>query len=96
MRQLLSPSGILVCLEFPLWKSLDVAGPPWGLKGVYWDLLVGGRCGRISDVHLHTAERGEKAEYVQPVAWDRTLYIKPRESYPQGRGQDMLSVWKMK
>jgi hypothetical protein len=42
MQSLLAPSGILVRLEFPPYKNLEAEGPPWGLKGVYCNLLVEG------------------------------------------------------
>ncbi|PKY00968.1 thiopurine S-methyltransferase family protein [Aspergillus campestris IBT 28561] len=39
MMSLLNPRGVLVCLEFPMYKDPSLPGPPWGVKGVYWDLL---------------------------------------------------------
>ncbi|OCK74852.1 hypothetical protein K432DRAFT_468068 [Lepidopterella palustris CBS 459.81] len=42
MAELLKPGGLLICLEFPLWKDLKSPGPLWGLKGVYWDFLAHG------------------------------------------------------
>ncbi|KAK5993985.1 putative thiol methyltransferase 2 [Cladobotryum mycophilum] len=42
MSQLLNPNGVLICLEFPLFRDLNELGPPWGLRGVYWDLLAKG------------------------------------------------------
>ncbi|KAL3265158.1 hypothetical protein ABHI18_000063 [Aspergillus niger] len=42
MAGLLRDDGYLVCLEFPLYKDPALLGPPWGLQGVYWDLLVRG------------------------------------------------------
>ena len=49
MSELLAPGGVLVCLEFPLWKGLSELGPPWSLKGVYWNLLAQGGDGRINE-----------------------------------------------
>lgn len=88
MSELLSPSGVLVCLEFPLYKDLRDIGPPWGLKGVYWDILAEGRSGRIS-------EPGEETE-APSGKFKRVLYFKPPRSYENGRGTDMVSVWMLK
>jgi methyl halide transferase len=90
MQELLSPSGILVCLEFPLYKDLNAVGPPWGLKGVYWDLLAEGKDGILRN----SGSRAE-GQPAQQGPCERVLYYKPERSYDQGRGTDMISVWKM-
>lgn len=45
MADLLHKGGFLVCLEFPMYKDPLLPGPPWGVNGVYWDVLssYGGR-----------------------------------------------------
>ncbi|KAB8076804.1 S-adenosyl-L-methionine-dependent methyltransferase [Aspergillus leporis] len=47
MADLLAPPGYLVSLEFPLFKDPKLPGPPWGLRGVHWDLLAEGRDLRV-------------------------------------------------
>lgn len=85
MGELLAPSGLLVCLEFPLYKDLAAAGPPWGLRGVYWNLLAQGGDGRVT---------GPPDETEAPAGqMRRLLYFKPARSYEAGRGHDMVSVW---
>ncbi len=50
MSELVAPTGVLVCLEFPLYKDLTLAGPPWGLReGIYWDILAAGGSGNHQD-----------------------------------------------
>ncbi|KAI1636896.1 S-adenosyl-L-methionine-dependent methyltransferase [Biscogniauxia mediterranea] len=88
MSELLAPDGVLVCLKFPLWKALSDPGPPWPLKGVDWNLLVQGGDGQISEPPEETESPEGKCK--------RLLCIKPRKSYPIGRGTDMLSVWALK
>ncbi|KAF2752072.1 S-adenosyl-L-methionine-dependent methyltransferase [Sporormia fimetaria CBS 119925] len=88
MAQLLRPGGLLVCLEFPLWKSPKELGPPWGLKGVYWDLLACGGDGIVEDDREEPAPSSPQAHFV------RELRFNPARSYKQGRGEDMLSVWR--
>lgn len=87
MSELLAPTGMLVCLEFPLYKDLKLPGPPWGLEGVYWDLLVEGGNGIVSHegkFRMGGLGRGH---------FRRMLYVKPARSYENGRGTDMISVY---
>ncbi|KAL4917170.1 S-adenosyl-L-methionine-dependent methyltransferase [Aspergillus aurantiobrunneus] len=42
MAELLKPGGLLVCLEFPMYKHPGLPGPPWGVNGVHWEILAGG------------------------------------------------------
>ena len=92
MEELLTPSGILVCLEFPLYKDLQATGPPWGLKGVYWNLLVEGGDGIISSPCEESSEAAETGK----GPFERLVYHKPQRTYDAGRGTDMLSVWSLK
>ncbi|EAS30608.3 thiol methyltransferase [Coccidioides immitis RS] len=85
MVDLLSPTGQVVCLEFPLWKDPSLPGPPWGLTGVHWNLMVDGGDGIVGEAG---AAQGDKKG-----AFSRALYIKPTRSYENGRGTDMLSVY---
>lgn len=88
MSELLNPSGALVCLEFPLYKDLKDVGPPWGLRGVYWNILAQGGDGLIKEL-------GEETESSHGM-FKRVLYLKPPRSYETGKGTDMLSVWMLK
>ncbi|KAE8158446.1 S-adenosyl-L-methionine-dependent methyltransferase [Aspergillus tamarii] len=83
MADLLAPSGQLVCLEFPLFKDPKMPGPPWGLRGVHWDLLAEGGDGIV----------GEDVKREEKGVFERLLYLKPERSYANGKGTDMLSVW---
>lgn len=77
-------------MEFPLWKDPKLAGPPWGLRGVHWNLLAEGGDGIVTgDEGQQNVASGEtKGEFL------RELHMKPETSYKQGRGEDMLSVWR--
>ncbi|KAF3219634.1 hypothetical protein TWF106_007057 [Orbilia oligospora] len=90
MKDLLKPGGVLVCLEFPLWKDYQSAGPPWGLDGVYWNLLAEGKDGILTSAPAFATEDGTdlKGPFTRPV------YYKPDRSYDQGRGTDMMSIWR--
>ncbi|KAI1414467.1 S-adenosyl-L-methionine-dependent methyltransferase [Hypoxylon sp. FL1857] len=89
MSELLSPSGVLVCLEFPLYKELTAPGPPWGLKGVHWNILAEGGDGIIDK------ESASETGQLQGQ-FERIAYFKPQRSYEIGKGTDMFSVWKLK
>ena len=79
-----------MCLEFPMWKPLKAQGPPWGLNGVHWNLLAAGGDGLVDD----------SGKLVEPDdrngSFERVLYWSPPESFEQSRGEDMISVWKLK
>ncbi|OJJ87926.1 uncharacterized protein ASPGLDRAFT_164579 [Aspergillus glaucus CBS 516.65] len=84
MADLLTPGGMLICLEFPLYKDPKLPGPPWGLKGVHWNLLAEGGDGIIED-EVHQGPQGG--------SFTRMMYIKPERSYESGKGTDMVSVY---
>ena len=88
MGELLSPSGMLVCLEFPLFKDPSEPGPPWPLRGVYGNLLAEGGDGLVCD--------GTEGGDTSKGAFVREVRYKPSRSYAQGRDTDMISVWRLK
>jgi hypothetical protein len=87
MADLLSPNGMLVCLEFPLYKDPKLPGPPWGLNGVYWNLLVQGGTGIVAE------NDGDECDGMAEGQFHRLLRIKPARSYENGRGTDMIGVY---
>ncbi|KAJ4176549.1 hypothetical protein NW767_015411 [Fusarium falciforme] len=86
MTELLDPAGVLVCLEFPLFKNPDEPGPPWPLQGVYWNLLAEGGDGKLID-------GDQKADQSTNGLLERVDHFKPARSYPNGKGTDMVSIW---
>ncbi|KAJ6145495.1 hypothetical protein N7470_009390 [Penicillium chermesinum] len=86
MAQLLAPGGVLVCLEFPLFKDPTETGPPWSLKGVHWDILARGGDG----ININLADNSSGGSF------KRLLHVKPERSYESGKGTDMLSIWELK
>lgn len=87
MADLLAPTGMLVCLEFPMYKDPTLPGPPWGLNGVHWNLLAEGGDGFVSG-EGDGASKGQERRQFQ-----RILYEKPTRSYENGKGADMLGVY---
>ena len=80
MADLLSPIGMLVCLEFPIYRDLKLPGPPWGLNGVHWNLLAEGGDSFVSDEDDGRGKGQERGQF------QRMLYMKPARSYESGRG----------
>ena len=90
MKELLRPSGVLVCLEFPLHGELNLPRPPGGFQNVYQSVLGEGGDGNAHGVK--EAVRGGSGGLFTRVA-----YINPAQSYDMGRGRNnMLSVWALK
>ncbi|KAK5806884.1 hypothetical protein VI817_001142 [Penicillium citrinum] len=85
MADLLATGGVLVCLEFPLFKDPGAVGPPWPLQGVHWNLLVEGGDGIVYP--SKTVPRADGGSF------ERLMYMKPERSYESGRGTDMLGVY---
>jgi hypothetical protein len=86
MTELLDPAGVLVCLEFPLFKKPDEPGPPWPLQGVYWNLLAEAGDGKLID-------GDQKADQSTNGLLKRVDHFKSARSYPNGKGTDMVSIW---
>lgn len=92
MARVLKRDALLVCLEFPLYKDPQVPGPPWGLKGVHWNLLSLGGQGQVSgEVDEYGKEKGENV--AAEGDFRRVFYVKPGRSYEVSKGTDMLSVY---
>lgn len=73
-----------------MWKPLKAPGPPWGLKGVHWNLLVDGGHGLIDGSGQLIGAGQEQGVF------ERAVYWSPPESFEQSRGEDMISTWRLK
>jgi len=71
MKQLVKlGTGYLICLEFPLYKSLELGGPPWGLtSAVYEELLSDGFEKMVHYKPERTHKIGEGTDYI--AVWRR-------------------------
>ncbi|KAJ5108943.1 hypothetical protein N7456_005618 [Penicillium angulare] len=93
MGQIIKPGGLLICLEFPLYKDPKLPGPPWGLNGVHWNLLVEGKDGEIRGENIGDDGKEMNSSQTDDGDFRRISYMKPTRSYEQGRGTDMLSMY---
>ncbi|CAD0094225.1 unnamed protein product [Aureobasidium vineae] len=90
---LLSPTGRLICLEFPTYKPPSTGGPPWALR---------------PETYLaHLSQPGKEVEYDKEgfAVWkegetpgngalERIAHWKPERTHKIGEGTDNVSVWK--
>ncbi len=95
MADIIRPGGLLVCLEFPLYKDPSIQGPPWGVGGgVYWDTLVRGGTGILNAPIPQELQDSQCSDGNGNFV--RTLFIKPERFHAAAKGTDMLSVWSRK
>jgi hypothetical protein len=100
MTQLLaSPTGVLVCGEFPTYKAVDAGGPPWALPPkIYMGHLP--RPGK----DLQYAENGSLVEdKLGPElknGLERVEHFKPERTHAagiiDGENTDFIGIWKHK
>ncbi|KAJ5480845.1 hypothetical protein N7539_006739 [Penicillium diatomitis] len=95
MARVIKPQGLLVCLEFPMYKDPKLPGPPWGLKGVHWNLLARGGDGIITQEVGGDGKESGSCD-ARGGHFQRILYIKPPRSYEVAKGTDMISVYARK
>lgn len=93
MSQLLSPTGRLVCLEYPLGKDPKLGGPPHGLSRELYEQLLA-KPGQEVNYNLsgHVCEdrSGDKTEkaLVKVNEWT------PERVFEAQKGQARVSVWR--
>jgi hypothetical protein len=97
MKQLLSPRGRLICLEFPSGKPLSMSGPPFGLSpDVYVALLS--RPGKDVSYDSQGAVAAMHGMQKADDGLRRLELIKPRRTHEAGTADDgtvtdFISVW---
>jgi len=80
MKSLLKPGGLLICLEFPLYKDPATGGPPFGLTSeIYCDLL-----GSASSDGADGSD----------VVLERIVHEKPKRFHAISKETDMITIWK--
>lgn len=80
MKGLLKPGGLLICLEFPLYKDPATGGPPFGLTSEVYRGLLG------------TAGSGDAGG--NDVVLERIVHEKPKRFHAISKETDMITVWK--
>ena len=93
MSKLLSPTGRLVCLEFPTHKDLRAGGPPWGLPSQTYVALLS-RPG--SDIKYDEERKVLPEDQQDPTneyALMRMIHFKPERTFAAGKDSDRVSIW---
>jgi len=98
MVELLAPTGVLICLEFPTHKPVASGGPPWSMPSlVYQELFKrpGEEIGYDETGKAVASDREENSKALVRVA-----YWRPVRTHPvgiiNGEVKDRVSVWKHK
>ncbi|KAL2887055.1 putative thiol methyltransferase 2 [Ceratocystis lukuohia] len=95
MARLLSPTGRLVCLEFPIGKPPATGGPPHGLQSSAYMALLSAPGAEVeydeAGEAVHTSPGGGRG-------LRRVAYFKPKKTNavgynPDGSVRDNVSVW---
>ncbi|GAB7355604.1 hypothetical protein MBLNU459_g6332t1 [Dothideomycetes sp. NU459] len=95
MAQLLSPTGVLVCLEFPTYKPVSAGGPPWAVRPAYYVAYLSkpgeevqfDEAGAVVGVDEEEPERSDRG-LVRVAHWQ------PERTHEIGKGTDWISVWR--
>ncbi|KAF2707827.1 S-adenosyl-L-methionine-dependent methyltransferase [Pleomassaria siparia CBS 279.74] len=98
MSQLLSPTGVLICLEFPTYKPASSGGPPWALPSVVYQELFKRPGEDIAYDETGTAGASDREESDKALV--RAGHWKPARTHPvgikDGDVKDRVSIWKHK
>src|SRR4051812_18530334 len=98
MAQLLAPTGILICLEFPTHKPLLSGGPPFALPSAVYEELFKRPGEEISYDDAGKVVNSDKSESEKALV--RVGYWKPARTHQvgiiNGEVKDFVSVWKHK
>ncbi|KAI9731980.1 MAG: hypothetical protein M1834_004431 [Cirrosporium novae-zelandiae] len=93
MSQLLNPTGVLICVQFPSYKPPNSGGPPWGLpSSVYVEHLTHPGEELKYDENDNVIE--EVGRPVNEKRLHRVAYWQPERTHEIGKGSDWVSVWK--
>jgi methyl halide transferase len=95
MTQLLAPSGVLICLEFPTHKPPKSGGPPWPLPSVVYVESF-----KRPGEELRYDEEGKVVVEDKPESENalvRVAYWKPARTHQvgiiKGEVKDWVSAW---
>ncbi|KAF2435499.1 S-adenosyl-L-methionine-dependent methyltransferase [Tothia fuscella] len=91
MSRLLSPTGKLICLEFPTYKDPSTGGPPFALPPQVYEMLLpypGEALKYGKDGHVVVEERQLNKKGLKRIA-----HWQPERTHEVGKGTDWIGVW---
>jgi hypothetical protein len=92
MANLLAPSGLLICVEFPTTKPPSTGGPPWALPPVVYEQHLswpGDEIKYSEDGDIIVDEGREESD----KGLFRVAHWMPERTHEVGKGTDWVSVW---
>lgn len=95
MSSLLSPTGRLICLEFPTYKPPSTGGPPWALPPVVYEEILTRpgeeiQYNKEGNVVVQTPVKDNVKALVRIAHWQ------PERTHEVGKGTDWVGIWKLK
>jgi hypothetical protein len=92
MSELLSPSGRLICLEWPLGKAPEEGGPPHGLTSELYVQLF-----RNPGQDVKYDSRGVVTQNPDTKQGESSLtriaHDMPERTHEAGKGKDYVGIW---
>lgn len=94
MSQLLSPTGRLICLEFPTYKARDQGGPPWAVRPLDYVAYLSkpGQSVTLDRDVVQGVDEESPARSTDGLV--RTVHFQPERSHQIGQGTDWISIWR--
>ena len=93
MSELLSPSGRLICMEYPLGKSPKLGGPPHGVESELYEQLLA-KPGQEVNYNLSGSVCEDRSGDKTDNALVKTEHWTPERTFEGQEKQLKVSVWK--
>ena len=93
MSKLLSPSGRLVCIEFPTYKDPADGGPPFALPPEVYEAHLS-RPGEELPYDEKGRVETSKVRGVNEKGLEKFVHFQPERTFEIGKGTDWISVWR--
>lgn len=92
MSQLLSPTGHLICIEYPLGKPPKLGGPPHGLESVLYEQVLN-KPGEVVAYNLSGSVCEDRSGEKTDEALVKIAHWEPEQVLESQRGKIMVSLW---
>ena len=92
MSSLLSPNGLLICLEYPLGKKPKAGGPPFGLESELYEQLLA-KPGGVVNYNLSGWVCEDRSGDKTDSALVRVEHWRPGRTFDAQKGKVMMSTW---
>ena len=93
MSELLSPTGRLICMEYPIGKSLKSGGPPHGVSSEMYEQLLA-KPGQEVKYNLSGSVCEDRSGDKADNALIKVEHWKPERTFAEQENKIMVSVWR--